>query len=562
MSAIRKEREDPVTRPPITRRAPSGEVPLWDAPPRGPVVASGGMVAAAHPAVSLAGARVLADGGNAVDAALAMAAMCWITLPGQCGVGGDAFALVRRPDGTVVSFGGSGFGPDGGTPGFYRDRGLTAIPLGGPLAVAVPGAVAALAALHAAGATRGLEELWRPAVAAAERGTPCTARTRDDIAEHRHALARDPGAAAVFLPGGRPPRVGARLAQPELAGTLRRLAVDPADLYAGELAERAVAALADAGAPFSGGEWTSCGRALTGPSITGRYGGLTVHQTPMPTPGWMVLQQAALCDGVLAGLPWLSAEAVSRAAGAAATAFADRLAYCASDDDRWRVLLTPESLAVRRAALAGQGPPAVKRSPVPVEGDTTSVVAVDGSGTAVSLIHSLAFTFGARITVPGTGVVLNNRLGRGAYLLDGHPNEVAPRRRPLHTLNAWLVTDDGGRLRHIGNTPGGDGQVQWNTQLLSHLIDHGADPARAVAAPRFTVFPGSDADVLGRELELRCESRLGAETLARLRGLGHQVRVQGPWAAGGSALVVSIDQESGALLGAADPRQDGVALGV
>lgn len=190
------------------------------------------------------------------------------------------------------------------------------------------------------------------------------------------------------------------------------------------------------------------------------------------------------------------------------------------------------------------------------------MVAVDAEGRAVSLIHSLAFTFGSRVTVPGTGVILNNRLGRGAYLVPGHPGEVRPRRRPLHTLNAWIVTDAAGRLAHVGNTPGGDGQVQWNTQLLSHLLDHAADPQTAVDAPRFAVHPGSDADVIGQPEELRCESRLGPRVLDALRARGHDVRETGPWAGGGSAMVVSVDHGRGCLLGGADSRQDGVALGV
>jgi gamma-glutamyltranspeptidase/glutathione hydrolase len=197
---------------------------------------------------------------------------------------------------------------------------------------------------------------------------------------------------------------------------------------------------------------------------------------------------------------------------------------------------------------------------VPAGGDTTSMVAVDGEGRAVSLLHSLAFTFGARITVPGTGIVLNHRLGRGAYLIDGHPNEVRPRRRPLHTLNAWLVTGTGGRLLHVGNTPGGDGQVQWNTQLISHLLDHGHDPATAVAAPRFTVHPGSDADVLGGPPGLSVEARLGAARIEALRACGHDVTVQDAWGGGGGAQLVSVTGD--ALLGASDPRQDGVSLGV
>ncbi|MFB4312654.1 gamma-glutamyltransferase [Actinomadura sp. 21ATH] len=544
-------------------RVEAGTVAELGCQGRGPTVGYGGMVSSSHPAVSRAGIAVLEAGGNAADAALAMAAMSWLALPGQCGVGGDAFVLLRRPDGTVVSYGGSGFGPDGGEPGFYRDgRGLAAVPLEGPLAVAVPGAVAALAALHAGAASWDLPRLWEPAAAAAERGMPCTYKTRDDIAERRDALSRDPGTAAVYLPGGSVPAVGTPLPQADLAATLRRVAADPASFYSGELAERAVSALAAAGAPFSGDEWAATGEPLVSAALAGRYQGATVHQTPPPTPGWMVLQQAGLNDGRLSELPWMSAEAVHLAASAARLAFADRYAGCGADNDHWAGLLAPAALAAARGRVAAGDLPAPAVPAVPVDGDTTSMVVVDGEGMAVSLIHSLAFTFGARITVPGTGVVLNNRLGRGAYLIDGHPNEVRPRRRPLHTLNAWLVTGAAGKLLHVGNTPGGDGQVQWNAQLLSHLLDHGLDPAAAVAAPRFTVHPGSDADVLGQPPELRVESRLGTERIGALRGMGHAVTVQSPWGAGGSAQVISVDGATGALLGAADPRQDGVALSV
>jgi gamma-glutamyltranspeptidase/glutathione hydrolase len=187
---------------------------------------------------------------------------------------------------------------------------------------------------------------------------------------------------------------------------------------------------------------------------------------------------------------------------------------------------------------------------------------VDADGRAVSAISSLAFTFGALISVPGTGIALNNRLARGAYLLPGHPNALAPRRKPLHTLNAWIATDRAGRLRHVGNTPGGDGQVQWNMQLLTHLVDGGLDPQQAVSAPRTTVHPGSDADALGTPETLQCETRLGADVLAGLAERGHVVRDVGDWGAGGSALVISVDDDRGILAGAADPRQDGVALGV
>jgi gamma-glutamyltranspeptidase/glutathione hydrolase len=517
------------------------------------------MVSSSHPQVSSVGHHVLVDGGNAIDAALAMAAMSWLVLPGQCGVGGDLFAVVREPSGEVWTVGASGFGPDGGDLDFYRSQGLQTLPLEGALAVAVPGEPAGMAALHARGASRSLAELWAPAIAAAERGVPCTAKTRTDITEHVDALRRDEGAARALLPGGQMPGVGQLVAHPDLATTMRTLADDPSSFYTGELAERAVAALRSAGAPFSGEEWQAGLQVLTGPAISHGYAQHVVHQTPPPSPGWMVLQQAAICDGWLSGLPWLDAESIHVMAGAARTAFDDRVERCGSDGDGWRDTLSPEAVSAAQERIAfdmlPQGRATVK------QGDTTSVVAVDSDGRAVSFIHSLAFTFGGRITIPGTGVLLNNRLGRGAYLKAGHPNEVKPRRRPLHTLNAWIVTDSVGRLRHVGNTPGGDGQVQWNMQLLSHLIDHGKDPQEAVDAPRFTVFPGSDTNVLGEPEELRCESRLGPEVLDRLRHRGHDVRVEEPWGAGGSAIVISVDQNHGSLAGGADSRQEGVALG-
>lgn len=510
-------------------------------------------------AVSAVGHATLSAGGNAIDATLAMAALCWLVLPGQCGVGGDAFAIVYEPDGRVWTVGASGFGPDGGDRAFYRGLGLSSIPLSGPLAVAGAGAIATMASLHAAGASRSLNELWGPAIKAAERGIACTAKTHGDILEHETQLRADEGMRAVFLHAERAPQIGERLAYPELAHSMRLLAGDPDSMYHGELAERAVAALIERGAPFTGQEWEAAGTATVGPSIMHTYGAVTVHETPPPSPGWMVLQQAAICEGEIADAPWLGSRAVDLLAGAARQAFRDRWERCGADNDAWRSLLEPDAVASARAALH-------KRRPVPTglraDGDTTSTVVVDNDGRAVSFIQSLALTFGAHMSIPATGIVLNNRLGRGAYLVDGHPNEVRPRRRPLHTLNAWLATDSAGRLAHVGNTPGGDGQVQWNMQLLSHLVDHGRNPQEAVSAARFTVYPGSDANAIGAPDELICESRLGEPVLDELVGAGNRVRTVGPWNAGGGALVISVDHGLGCLTGAADPRQDGVALGV
>lgn len=515
-------------------------------------------VAASNPSIAFAGARVLAEGGNAIDATLAMAAVGWMVLPGQCGVGGDAFAVVREPDGRVWTVGGSGYGPDGGDPAFYRGLGHTGIPMGGALSVSVPGALAALQTLHAR-ASWSLADLWAPAIELGRRGFACTAKTRGDLQEHEAALAADPGTREAFLPGGRLPRVGQPIHQRDLADVVAALAEDPGDFYTGDLADRAVRALQAAGAPFSGAEWRATADAPAQPALSLPYRDGVIHQTPMPTPGWMVLQQAGICDGIVAGHEQLGVQAVHWLAEAARRSFRDRFASCASDNGAWRDTLTETALARARADIAGVG---ATPQGVRIGGDTTSTVCVDAEGRAVSFIHSLAFTFGARLTVPGTGVVLNNRLGRGAYLIPGHPNEVAPRRKPLHTLNAWVVDHPARGLLHVGNCPGGDGQVQWNMQVISHLLDHGNDPQEAVSLPRFTVFPGADSNVLGQPEQLRCEPGLSGETLDGLRALGHNVtpvpaQVGGP---GGSALVISLDHTDGVVRAGADPRMEGTAL--
>ncbi|HVT68557.1 MAG TPA: gamma-glutamyltransferase, partial [Trebonia sp.] len=431
----------------------------------------------------------------------------------------------------------------------------------GALSVAVPGAPGVIRTLGER-AVRSLAELWAPAIRAAEAGVPCTAKTLADITKNASALASDPGAAAVYLPAGQPPKVGDLLSQPDLARTLRRLADNPGAFHSGWFADRALDRLAAQGAPFSGDEWALAAGVPAEPAITTAYGGLLLHETPQPSPGWMVLHQARVLDGRLGGVDQLGAEAIHWLASAASDSFRHRLEHCGTDNDDWRLALEDEAVTRVREEIGRHRHhdplvPAALVGP----GDTTTTVCVDGDGTSISFIHSLAFTFGAKITVPGTGVMLNNRLGRGAYLIDGHPNEVRPRRRPMSTLNAWLLSD-GDDLVALGNCPGGDGQVQWNMQVISHLVDHGDDPQRAVSLPRVTVFPGSDADTLGKQQVLRCEEGIDPAALNQLEAWGHRVeRVPaqrgGP---GGSALVVTQDSQRGVLSAAADPRMDGVPL--
>ena len=517
------------------------------------------MVASAHPLVSLAGASALGSGGSAYDAALAMAGMAAVALPAMCGVGGDAFAVVHDgPRGTWTAYMGSGVGPDGADLGFFRDRGLRAIPIDGPLSVAVPGAVDCWDAVHRAGATRSLAELWAPAIAAARDGIAVTPRLHAEATEEADKLRRDAESHTVFLPGGAPPAVGSVVRQADLALTLATVAASPRSFYEGELAERCVAALRAGGAAFSGDEWTAH-RTLVDAPLRGSYGGLVLHTTLPPSPGYMIAQQAAVLDGVLRDREMLSADAVHLMAAAARRAFDDRWQSVGSEGDAWRALLRDDAIAGARASLLDGVVPL--RAPM-AGGDTTCFVAADAQGTVISMIQSIAFVWGSGVMMPGTGVLLNNRFGRGFYLDDTHPNRVRPRVHPMHTLTVWALADDAGRPLLAGGTPGGDGQVQWNVQLISHLLDHGLSLQAAIEAPRFTVWPGSDADVVGSPPELRCESRLGAATLDGLRARGHEVRVVGAWDGGGGAQLVAVDREHGTLRGGSDPRVDGCALAV
>lgn len=522
------------------------------------VRAPGYMVASSHPLVSEIGAEVLASGGKAADAALAMAGACLVAMPGQCGIGGDAFAVwYEAGTGHYGAVQGSGAGPDGADVDFFSQLGLGAIPLDGPLSVTVPGIMAAVETLHRRLATRSLAELWAPAAEMARQGLPVTGKTRDDIEANAGKLAVG-AAREVFLPEGVPPARGATLRQRDLARTIEHLANCPGDFYRGELAERCLRALRSAGSPFSGREWQETVAPATD-TLAGRYRDAVIHENPLPSPGYMVLQQAAVLDGVLGELPLLSGRALWWLAGAAALAFADRRRVVGSDSDAWQALLGPEGVdEARRKLAAGSFPGA---APSSAAGDTTSVVAVDAEGNAVSYIHSLAYTFGSGFMVPGTGIVMNDRLGRGAYLDRAHPNALRPGRRPMHTLNAWIAAGSTGRPAFVGNTPGGDGQVQWNVQVLSHLIDHNLDPQEAAEAPRMTVFPGSDADAVGSALEVRCESRMEPSAIDELRGAGVPVILQGPWDGGGSAQIVSIAQATGERRGGSDPRFDGRAIG-
>ncbi|ADU51580.1 gamma-glutamyltransferase [Thermaerobacter marianensis DSM 12885] len=571
--------------------------PALTSDPGRPVWARNGMVASGQPLATAAGLEVLARGGNAVDAALAMAAVTSVTMPEMCGLGGDAFALVYDArTRTVTAFNGSGPAPMAATVERYRAAGHTEMPFEGWWSVAVPGAVGVYLEMHARFGSKPLEELWAPAIRYAREGFPIDARLAANIAAGAAKLAQDPAAAAVFLAAGPQPKPGTVLKNPDLARSFERVLADGAEgFYKGELARAIGDASRAAGGLLTAEDMAAFEVEVYRPLVT-TYRGYRVFETAPPSQGLILLEMLNLLEGFdLAGQSPTDPDVVHLLVEIKKLAFADRNAYLG--DPRFvqapvERLLSKEYAARRRRDI---DPERANNAPAggELDGDTTSFVAVDAEGNAVSFIHSISALWGAGVMVPGTGFLMNNRAGRGFVLSEEHPNGLAPGKRTMHTLNTYLVTRipagdgepgtaggpgsgetdgggtgdaanparDDGELVLVGNTPGGDGQPQWNLQVLVNVLDFGMNAYRAVAAPRWTSFPGTDPINLKAPLELRLESRFPAETAAELLRRGHVLRGVGPWAAGGSAMLIRV-LEDGVYEGAADPRDGGVALGL
>ena len=530
------------------------------------VFGTNGMVATAHPLATSTGIQVLANGGNAVDAAIAVAAAQNVLLPASCGLGGDVFAIVYESrSGQLYAFNGSGAAASGATPEFYRSQGYQTMPLSGIHAASVPGAVDAYATLLARFGTRSLDELLQPAIGFAEGGVPLVDSVARQIAEATPLLARFPTSRRIFLPDGGPPAPGSVFRQSDLAASLRTIAREGARaFYDGSLAERMVQFARAEGGLFDGNEWANHHGELYEP-ISTTYRGATVYETAPPSQGLLVLEQLNILEGFdLASLGHGSADWIHLLVEAKKLAFADRLRYCGD----------PRTVDVPLGALISKPFAARRRQEIdllhahepdgaPSEhlyGDTTYFAVVDRDGNAVSFIHSLSAGFGSGLVVGDTGILLNNRAGRGFSLEEGHPNCIAPGKRTMHTLNCYLVCRDGHPWL-VGGTPGGDQQPQWNVQVLSGVLDFDLDVQVAAEAPRFHSFPGTDPANAGKPFELRIEDRVPEAARADLARRGHRIIPLGPWSAASGVQLIQIDHERGIYRGGSDPRARGLALG-
>jgi gamma-glutamyltranspeptidase/glutathione hydrolase len=514
--------------------------------------AANGLVASGHPLATSAGLAALRDGGSAVDAAIAAAAVCAVTKPSATSIGGDVFALVydahRRE---VIAYNGSGAAPLAIDVDALRASGY---PARGAVMSTVPGCVAAWSDMIEAHGRLGLDRALAPAIAYADEGFPVGDRLSRAIAEDAELLSADPECARVYMPRGRSPRPGEILQQADLAASLREIAQDGADVfYRGSLGARFADGIARSGGAI-GGEDLEAHKTDDPDPLAVEYRGLRVLGQPPVSQGFVLMEELAIAGGLdLARMGWGSAELVHTMAEIKKLAFSDRDAHAgdprAVDFDPRR-FLDEGFLVARRKAIGGKAAERAESGDLAVPAHTTYLCVADRDGNAVSLIESVFSGFGAATIVPGTGILLNDRL-RGFSLDAASPNALAPGKRPIHTLNTVIVLD-GSTPRFIFGTPGSQAQVQTNFQLAAALVDMGMDVQEAIEAPRWF-------HVSGRTLKL--ESRWPDDVRRSLAGRGHEIELLREWdPLTGGAQAIEVDR-SGTFAGGADPRREGVAAG-
>lgn len=541
------------------------DAPLFPTTNRPDVRGTHGAVVSDHPLASAAAHAVLVDGGNAMDAAIAAAGVLAVVRPHMNGVGGDAFALVyEAATGEVHALNGSGRAGALADPAFFTEAGATEMPQVGPLSVSVPGAVAAWTDALERFGSRPLADLLQPAIGYAREGFPVSPRLAADFESQGGDLS--PEGRALFLPNGAAPPVGSLLRNPALATTLERIAREGrAGFYEGPVAQAISTFVADQGGYLRAPDLAAHRSDWVTP-LSVDYLDHTFLVLPPNTQGLTQLQQMEMAKSFAFGdMPHNGPGYLHTLIEMKKLAFADR--------DRWIAdpattelpidqLLDPDYLRERAATIdadraavdvvSGVGQPVASRLDLDGRdlGDTVYLTVVDSEGNAVSWIQSLFAGFGSGLLEPTTGVVLQNR-GALFTLESGHPNQVAPAKRPFHTLTPMLALRDGALAFTIG-TPGGDAQTQSLLQIVHNLLLFGMTPQEAVEAPRFRSHGG---------LQVSIEDRIGPGVRDALTSRGHALTVVPGWTATfGGAQMIQLDPFSGTLTAAADPRREAYAV--
>ncbi|HEY7992033.1 MAG TPA: gamma-glutamyltransferase [Stellaceae bacterium] len=518
-------------------------------PRRSAVIASEAMAATSHPLATFTALEMLRAGGNAMDAAIAAVAVLGVVEPQSTGIGGDCFCIYSPKAGAPIALNGSGRAPQKATVDWYVANGIKTIDSETPHAVTVPGAVDAWCRLNQDHGRKTLAEVLEPAARYAEAGVPIAPRVAHDFAGLSDKIARDEFAARVFLRNGRLPGAGDTLKQPALAATLRRIGKEGREaFYAGAVAKEIVARLQSLGGLHALDDFAAQRCEYVTPIATD-YRGATVYECPPNGQGLAAL----LILNILAGYaPEKLGEAdyIHLLAEATKAGYAARNTYIG---DPAQVSVPVERLLSKEYAEAVRQKIDMKRASAPIlpdvtpHKDTVYLCVVDRDRNAVSFINSLFHPFGSAIYAPESGVMLHCR-GSFFRTTPGHPNAIAPGRRPLHTIIPGMLMR-GGRTEMPFGVMGGSYQACGHAHFLSNLLDRGLDPQSALDAPR------SFAD-LG---VLALETTVSKDVAAELARRGHDVVWADAPHGGGQA--IRIDHARGVLIGGSDPRKDGCALG-
>ncbi|MDE2581832.1 MAG: gamma-glutamyltransferase family protein [Rhodospirillales bacterium] len=525
-------------------------------PGRSPVYATHAMAATSMPAATLTALDVLRAGGNALDAAVAACAVLCVIEPQSTGIGGDCFCLYAPAgSGKVIALNGSGRAPAAASIDWYEAQGIGAIENTSAHAVTVPGAIDAWATLLAAHGRKRLDELLQPAIRFAAEGWPVHPKVAWDWVRLEGKLRKN--GAAPFLPGGGAPRAGDMFRQPALAETLRGIARHgPKAFYEGPVAADMVAALRSRGglhteADFAAGR----GGAEFVDPVSLAWRGFEAFQCPPNGVGLVALMILGILDGMPAPPEGpLSAERLHRHIEAARLAYRDRNAFIADPSQvevPVRHLLDPAYHAELRGLIDDGA--AMRSLPVPGESlvgrhkDTVYLCVVDQDGNACSLINSLFEGFGSGILAEQSGVMLQNR-GFGFRVERGHPNCIAPRKRPMHTIIPGMLMQGNQAVMPYG-VMGGYFQPMGHSLFLTNHLEYGLDIQEAIDLPRLLPMNG----------KVQIERGIPPEICDRLARLGHDLElIERPH---GGAQAIWIDRARGVLVAGSEPRKDGCAFG-
>jgi len=522
-------------------------------PGRSPVHATRQAVATSHPLGTSIAMSILNEGGSAVDAAICAAALLGVVEPHMTGVGGDCFAIVAEPGGSLHGINGSGRSPALGEFDKVRGEHGDVIPETSAHAVTVPGAVKAWEELHNRFGKLEWERLFVDAIHYAREGFPVAPRVAHDWRELTGKLALNEAAAASYLRDGSPPSAGRTWQLPKLADTLEKISRRGADcMYCGEIAADVVNAVRAAGGVLSEEDLDGVSADWVTPISVACAGGYRLHEIPPNGQGLAALVLVRLLEELdTASLDPHGLERAHLEAEAGRIAYAFRDAYIADPDHMEYDMetLLDDSHIKRLSALYDPG----KRNdqiclPDPVGSDTVYLSIVDRDGMAVSFINSLFGGFGSGIVTPNTGIVLQNR-GSGFNLREGHGNAYGPGKRPLHTIIPAMITRDGA-ITHCFGVMGGPYQAMGHGHVLSNLLYHGMDPQ--VALDNARIFWDGDGT-------LGCEPGISSSVVEGLRKKGHKVRHD---ALHGGGQIIAIDRQNGLLTAGSDPRKDGHAAGI